>query len=94
MPLAQLVRGGGPKSRAIWVRIPEGALIRLVIVVNVKAKIKQEPVAFWTILHLVLNSAQLLALPVPAWLHVVIVVVSGIASAAAARQQVTPIKQV
>lgn len=73
---------------------PSGASTTVAKVNPIAAVVKSEPVAFWAGLHLVLNSAQVLALNVPAWLHIAILVVSGIASALAARQQVTPTTQV
>lgn len=52
-----------------------------------------EPVLTWGTVVAVLNALQLLAIPgLPTWVHTVILVLTVISGAIAARQQVTPTK--
>lgn len=51
----------------------------------------KEPVLFWTALAVILNSAQVAALPVTGLVHSIILIVAAIAAAMAARYKVEPI---
>jgi uncharacterized protein (DUF983 family) len=51
----------------------------------------QEPVLTWATGHISINTAQLLALHLPTWLHVVILIITSVSATVGARRQVTPV---
>lgn len=53
-------------------------------------KVKQEPVLTWSTIHAIFNVLQIVAIPMAPWLHAVIMAVTAITAALAARSQVTP----
>lgn len=55
-----------------------------------KDKVKTEPVLAWFATHLVVNGAQIAVINVPNWVHVLILVLTSLASAGVTRQHVTP----
>lgn len=54
-------------------------------------RIKHEPVITFATLHLALNSVQFFVVSMPNWLHGVILALTSITGALAARHQVTPV---
>lgn len=64
---------------------------RLFIINFFKLFANKEPVLFWTALAVILNSAQVAALPVTGLVHSIILIVAAIAAAMAARYKVEPI---
>ena len=57
---------------------------------NIAKAQRQEPVLFWTALSVALNVIQIAAIPVAPWLHIVILVLSAVASSFTARQGTVP----
>lgn len=53
--------------------------------------IKTEPVLTWGTALAILNAIQTLAISMPPWAHTLIVVLTTIVAALAARSQVTPV---
>lgn len=58
----------------------------------VATKVKAEPVLLYTILGLIFSAAQVAALPVAPWLHIVILIVAQLGAAWVARRKVKPIQ--
>jgi hypothetical protein len=54
-------------------------------------KVRREPVLTWAGVHAIVNSAQITALHVSNIWHVVILLISSVSAALAARHQVTPV---
>ena len=63
---------------------------RIFIINFFKLFANKEPVLFWTALAVILNSAQVAALPVTGLVHSIILIVAAIAAAMAARYKVEP----
>jgi hypothetical protein len=56
-------------------------------------KIKNEPVLTWGTGNLSVNVVQLLAIPMPHWLHIVLLILTSFSATVGARQQVTPVSR-
>lgn len=54
------------------------------------SKVSSEPVLTWAAGHVTINTVQLLAIHMPAWLHVIVFIILSVGAAIGSRQQVTP----
>jgi hypothetical protein len=59
-------------------------------VTAVTTKAKAEPVLLYTILGLIFSVAQVAALPVAPWIHVVVIIAAQMGAAWVARRKVIP----
>jgi hypothetical protein len=58
---------------------------------KLKTATQQEPLVTWATGHISVNTVQLLAIPMPQWLHVIILIITSVSATVGARRQVSPV---